>query len=160
MEILASHGNKITKARHNDLETLVRTYAAMANRKLQGRVAFPLPTGYGKTTSIVAFLARAADMSMLGREKDASFSIAITAFKVEELCNLYGALQEAMERLGVEDPSQYISLSHSYKYRNGETGANLASKPATTRIDSNGTEILDTLRPILLLTHNKVLPAA
>ena len=156
MEILAGHGNTITKARHNDLETLIRTYAAMANRKLQGRVAFPLPTGYGKTTSIIALLARAADMNMLGREKDASFTIAITAFKVEELCNLYGAILQAMERLGVKNPSKYISLCHSYKYKNGQTGVNLASRPATTMIDAEGKEVPDMGRPILLISHNKV----
>lgn len=164
--ILEEHGNTVTPQRTQDLRKVITTYCAMANRKIQGRIAFPLPTGYGKTTSIVAFLARASSMGMLGfKERHVEFSIAITAFKVSELCNLKRSLVDA----GV--PEELICLHHSYRYNEdyldtdgNSTKTGYAPLPATYKVDpetgapmkdSDGKPLVDTRRPILLLTHNK-----
>ena len=164
--MLEGYGNVITPQRLDELRKLVISYSAMANGKLYGRIAFPLPTGYGKTLSIIAFLSRAVRMQMLGFiERYGQFSIAITAFKVGELCSLYRALLDA----GV--PKYLISLCHSYKHSEecidsdgNVTKDGYAAEPATyvidpetgkPKLDENKKPIVDTSRPILLLTHNK-----
>ena len=103
---------------------------------------------------------------MLGfNQKHKEFSIAITAFKVGELCSLYRALLDA----GV--PEHMISLCHSYKhseehidYHGNVTKDGYAAESATYIIDPETTKpklgenkkpIVDTNKPILLLTHNK-----
>ncbi len=160
VRLLNEHDNEVSPQRLRDLKMLIRTYSAMANRKIQGRIAFPLPTGYGKTTSIIAFLARASRMGMIGHnERHSCFSVAITAFKVDELCDLY----EALLHYGVDE--SLISLCHSYKFREDKIGeAGYAKLPATYKVDpstglpmvdSTGKPIVDADRPILLLTHNK-----
>ena len=146
IETLHSYGNVTSESQEQALYTLLHTYAALAQGKIAGRLAAPLPTGLGKTTSISAFLGRAYSMGMLGRQKG-NFTVAIAASKVDQLCDLHEALVAA----GI--PEKLISLIHSYTYNpdierdaDDRLPKGYAALPATP--DKN--------RPILLLSHNKI----
>ena len=143
---LQEFGNEPSEKHRKALRDLLCTYAGMSSGETKGRIAFPLATGLGKTTSIVCFLAAAYELGMLK-----NISPVVATSKVEQLCDLKRQLLD----MGI--PEADISLVHSYQYDSslvesestGETclPTGFASLPATE----------DTNSPILLVTHNKIM---
>ena len=121
---------------------LVGLMTEMAQGKIEGRHAFGLPTGYGKTSAIIAWV---STLFGEGGPKH-NLSISVAASKVEALCELHRELVSA----GV--PDELIGLVHSYKgmddWKPGmsipEGHASIAATPANED------------RPIVLVTHNKI----
>ncbi|MFT5727895.1 MAG: hypothetical protein ACI8PB_002040 [Desulforhopalus sp.] len=146
IKVIRGYGNITSESQEEALYTLLHSYAALANGKITGRIAVPLPTGLGKTTSISSFLGRAYQMGILGKQKG-NFTVAVAASKVDQLCDLH----EALIKAGI--PENYISLVHSYSYNpevqrdaDGQLPKGYAALPASD----------DKQRPIMLLSHNKV----
>ncbi|MCB1804832.1 MAG: hypothetical protein KDK04_06165 [Candidatus Competibacteraceae bacterium] len=127
------------------LYELIKLYTDLAYGLKTGRYGFGLPTGMGKTSSIIAF---AAELHHQGRD-DIGFAVA--ASKVEALC----ALKRDLIESGV--PASKIGLLHSYRYdevvthQSREANAPLpdgyASEPAT---DDNSS------RQFMLVSHNRI----
>lgn len=118
------------------LSALLTSMTEMAQGKLQGRYAFGLPTGTGKTLSIIAWL---RTLSTTGHDH---ISVAVSAAKVEALCELKRDLIAA----GV--PEEKIALIHSYKYAPGIhqlEGDGYASEPSS-----------EADRQIVLVTHQRI----
>jgi hypothetical protein len=112
------------------------TFLAFGIKK--GRFAFPLPTGMGKTQSIVAWC------SALHRLGYKDVSVAVAAGKVEALAQL----KRDLIANGV--PAESIGLIHSFKHDaaiTGELPPGYASEPSTADNDD---------RPIMLVTHNRI----
>ena len=137
IEQLESYGNVVSTKQQEALYELLGRYTKITQKLSQGRYAFPLSTGLGKTQSVVAWIAAVHE---LGLEH---VSVAVCQSKVEALCTLKRDLIDA----GV--PAEKIGLLHTYKHdpvKAGEKG--FASLPST---DENDT------RPYLLCTHNRVM---
>jgi hypothetical protein len=99
---LEKYGNILSVDHKTALMALVGLMTKMAQHKLNGRFAFGLPTGLGKSTAIIAFAAA------LAARKIDHVSIAVACSKVEALCQM----KRDMIALGVE-PAR-IGLIHSY----------------------------------------------
>jgi hypothetical protein len=142
---LEQYGNVLSSKQKQALIDILKTYAEICAGSMNGRFAFALPTGMGKTQSIVAFIAA---LNELGHDH---ISIAVCASKVEALCDL----KRALEKEGV--PSEKIGLVHSYKYDEREADRYLdwkrempqgyASLPMTHDNED---------RQFLLVTHQRV----
>jgi hypothetical protein len=112
------------------------TFLAFGIKK--GRYAFPLPTGMGKTQSIVAWCAA------LHERGYRDVSVAVSAGKVEALAQL----KRDFIANGV--PPESIGLIHSFKHDaalTGELPPGYASEPSTADNDD---------RPIMLVTHSRI----
>ena len=150
---LEGFGNRLTEQHRQALRRMLETYSAMACGETTGRFAFDLPTGCGKTQSVIAWCQAV-------HETRAAHSAVIAASKVEELCDI----KRKLIAKGV--PEERIGLIHSKSYdpdlarewqrtRNpsvlkqpGRSGIiDYASLPKTT--DNEG-------RPFLLVTHSRV----
>ena len=142
---LEKYGNVLTPGQEDVLLGTLRAYTDMAQGKIQGRYAIPLPTGFGKTQSITSWIYQLYKSGI----KDTS--VAICATKVEELCSIKRQLLDE----GV--PDYYVGLYHSYKYNREKAEAfidkgeplpqGFASLPATDRPQR---------KQILLVTHQRV----
>lgn len=146
MNDLRRFGNDPSDEQWVTLSKLLSCYTGIAFKQVSGRWAFPLPTGMGKTRSIVAWLWA---VNKLGLN---DISVIITASKVEALCRLKRDLLES----GVAE--QKIGLVHSYKhdpemadaFRKGkreELASGYASEETTEDFEA---------RPFLLLTHQRI----
>ncbi|WP_419174246.1 bifunctional DNA primase/polymerase [Desulfosediminicola sp.] len=135
VHMLHDYGNQISEGQKRVLASLMLLYAGLAQGLLAGRIAAPLPTGFGKTTSIVALLKTAEKKKMLGNN---GFTVAVAAARVQQTIDIYEELLKA----GVA--KELISMIHHDEN---------ATHPAT--IGQDGAFITD--RPILLATHNKVI---
>jgi hypothetical protein len=124
---LTGYGNKPNADHQQALLALVQAMTDMAEGRLQGRYAFGLPTGMGKTLSIISWLSA---VNTLGRS---DISAAVAASKVEALCQL----KRDLIRAGI--PAEKIGLLHSHHD---------ASEPATADNDD---------RPIMLVTHSRIM---
>jgi len=108
---------------------------SMARGKLRGRWAFGLPTGMGKTSAIIAWIATLAALKL------DHISVAVSASKVEALCQL----KRDLIKQGVAE--KRIGLLHSYRYSpRMNPGDGWASEPSTEDSD----------RQIMLVTHSRV----
>jgi hypothetical protein len=142
---LQSYGTILGKEQKEALWELVCAYTWMAQGRLKGRCAYPLPTGAGKTQSIVAWIAR---LNELGKDH---IGVAVGQYKVEALCSLKRDLMDA----GV--PEDRIGLIHSYQYDEEkakaflEEGEELPPGYASLPCTDHHTE-----RQFLLVTHNRV----
>lgn len=137
MNNLMSYGNTPNQAHCDALYALLRTMTEMSQGKCNGRYAFGLPTGMGKTQSIIAWIVA---LYKLGNDYT---SVSISASKVEALCDIKRSLMS----LGV--PEEMIGLLHSYQYdpdMKGNIKEGYASLPSTG----------DDERQIMLVTHNRV----
>lgn len=138
---LKRYRNSLSEDHGDALYALLETYTRMAQGQLQGRYAVGLPTGLGKTSSVIAW---ATAVHRLGLD---DISLAVSASKVEALCEL----KRDLIRHGI--PEEKIGLLHSYWYapkklKAGEMiPAGYASEPATDANDS---------RPFMLVTHNRI----
>jgi len=136
---LEAFGNDLGELHRDALVSLVGGFTLLAFGIMKGRYAYPLPTGMGKTQSIVAWCAALEELGY----KDVS--VAIAASKVEALCQL----KRDLIRNGV--PPESIGLIHSYRFDSslkGELLDGYASEPSTEDNDD---------RPIMLVTHNRTL---
>lgn len=139
--MLEGFGNSLNDAHEIALHALVESMTDMAQGKLQGRYTFGLPTGMGKTRAIIAWVSALHALGM-----DRQYSLAVSASKVEALCQLKRDLVSE----GV--PAEKIGLLHSYRHNPSlPVGPvmveGFASEPSTEANDE---------RPILLVTHNRI----
>lgn len=139
---LESYGNTLSEDHRVALYELLSRYTQMIQGELEGRVAYGIDTGMGKTESIVA-LASAINQLNLDH-----VSVLVCQSKVEGLC----ALKRKMMALGV--PEDKIGLIHSYDHdpailsEHGKpTEGNFASLPATP---------IGEQRQFQLVTHSRV----
>lgn len=98
--LLEERGNILSRPHKESLEQLMRLFSGYAAGTTRGRVAFPLPTGMGKTTGVVAFIAA---MHRLGYR----VPVAVAASRVQALI----ALRQELLGLGV--PDKDIGIAHS-----------------------------------------------
>jgi hypothetical protein len=124
---LTSFGNVLSGPHKDGLMEVVGWFTQLAYGQKKGRYAFPLDCGLGKTQSVVAWCAA---LHQLGRK---DLSIAVAAFRVEQLCDI----KRDLILNGV--PAESIGLLHSLKD---------ASEPCTPGGEG---------RQILLITHARVL---
>lgn len=134
---LEGYGNRPSVPHQLALRSLLQTFTDYATRTRSGRYAFGLPTGTGKTLAVISWI---TSVVLRGHEQ---IGVAVSACKVEALCQIKRALIEA----GV--PEDRIGLIHSYacdhiKVEAGEEG--YASEPSTGDDD----------RQIMLITHSRV----
>ena len=124
---LQKHGNQLHDNHKAALKALLGSMTAMATGDLQGRWAFGLQTGIGKTTCTISWLAALAKLGFAGR-----VTVAVASNEAEALCEIVDALKELKVDLGL------VGLLHRVP---------TARYPATpAAID----------RPILLLCHTRV----
>jgi hypothetical protein len=151
MDILTTHGNNPGTEQREVLLYLLLLYFKMATGSLDEddrRVVAALPTGYGKTTSIVAFITALHEFGI------EDLSVTVAASKVEALAELK---RELIKSAG-ESVLAKIGLLHSYKFDPAEAerarkhGLPLpdgyASEPATWENPSD--------RQFLLVTHARI----
>jgi hypothetical protein len=144
---LREFGNDPGPKQIKALSKVIETYTDISSGHITGRYAFPLPTGTGKTRSIIAWLSAVNDLGL------DSLSVTVCASKVEALCDL----KRALEKEGI--PSGKIGLIHSYKYNKRVAEDYLhydrVLSPGHASEDSDRTEDIDQ-KQILLLTHQRV----
>lgn len=97
---LEGHGNVLSDMHRAALCELLDTFTGYCAGTLQGRVAFPLPTGMGKTSAVVAFLAALHRLGYM-------VPVSVAASKVEALCTLKRDL------LAHGIPEDLIGLKHA-----------------------------------------------
>ena len=150
---LEGFGNRLNEQHRQALRRMLETYSSMACGETTGRFAFDLPTGCGKTQSVIAWCQAV-------HETQSGHSVVIAASKVEELCDIKGKLIDK----GL--PEESIGLIHSKEYdpdraeewkktrdpsvlkpRGGPGAVEYASLPKTT--DNQD-------RPFLLVTHSRM----
>ncbi len=135
---LIGFGNTLSTPHAHALRALVESMTKMAAGELQGRYAFGLGTGLGKTSAIIAWLTAVEELGLTG------ISAAVCASKVEALCQL----KRDLIKNGV--PAEKIGLLHTYRHdssapKDARVLPNgYASEPSTDNNDS---------RPIMLITH-------
>lgn len=148
LSFLKKFGNELGPKQIEALSRLVETYTDISSGRIMGRYAFPLPTGTGKTRSIIAWL------SALNELKLAHISVAVCASKVEALCELKRALNKEggipLKKVGLIHSYEYNKLrAEDYLYSDRELPAGYASEPSDLP-----EEIAK--KQILLLTHQRV----
>jgi hypothetical protein len=119
---LSRFGNQLGEEHRTALMELVGGFTFLAFGLKKGRYAYSLPTGMGKTQSIVAWCAALHELGY------SDVSVAVAAGKVEALCQL----KRDLIVNGV--PPEAIGLIHSYEYQAGLTGElpnGYASEPPT-----------------------------
>jgi hypothetical protein len=126
-DILQGNSNVLSPEHAAALFALVALFTKSAQHKLPGRWAFGLPTGMGKTSAIVAWC------STLVRQGLDHISVAVSASKIEALCEL----KRQMIAHGV--PAERIGLLYA------ESGR--YSEPRTEDNDD---------RQIMLIAHARV----
>ncbi|WP_428661388.1 hypothetical protein [Reyranella sp.] len=99
--LLQDNGNVLSEEHQTALYALCGLFTKSAQHKLTGRWAFGLPTGMGKTSAIVAWCA-----TLVAQGHD-HISVAVSASKVEALCDL----KRALIRQGV--PEERIGLLYA-----------------------------------------------
>jgi hypothetical protein len=127
IESLERFGNTLSIKHKTALYILCDSFTRVATNQLQGRWAFGLPTGTGKTRAIIEW-ATAVHMH------NAPFSLAVSASKIEALCTL----KQDMIDNGI--PEEKIGLL----YHADKTG--LKFKPTAENDD----------RQFMLITHQRI----
>lgn len=132
-------GQVLSNDHKKALAALMISMTEMAQGRLSGRNAFGLPTGTGKTLSIVAWLSTLIELG------HSNISVAVSASKVEALCELKRDLIKA----GI--PGDTIALIHSYKHDLSKV------HPDGTLHDGYASEPCDNAdRQIVLVTHQRI----
>jgi hypothetical protein len=140
MEILRRYDNRPQEEQRRTLKALVQMFSEMASGVTTGRYPWPISTGAGKTTAIVAWIVTLERLHIEG------VSFAIAASMVEALCRL----KRELVTYGV--PAEKVGLLHAKQYNAGRPDEwraydEYASLPAT---DANHT------RPYMLVTQQRV----
>ncbi len=147
LQILEETRNVPGTKQQEALLALLRLYLRLSLGLDRGRFAFPLPTGYGKTSSIVAWCAAIHQLGV----KD--FSVAVAASKVEDLCRL----KRELIRVGGEGMEAKVGLIHSYEFDPQEIEeARLADRPLKDGFASEPRTDDNEGRQFVLVTHNRV----
>lgn len=138
MADLTKWGNRPSEGHSKALALLVQDFTAMARGELQGRWAYGLPTGSGKSAAVVAWIAA---VSKDPEAKD--ISVAVAASKIEALCEM----KRSLIAHGVN--ADAIALIHSFKHdperaRKGLAG--YATEPSDKGMD----------RRFVLVSHSRV----
>lgn len=97
---LTAHGNVLSDLHRAALLELVDTMSGYVTGRKEGRKAFPLPTGTGKTSAVVAFLAALHRLGYM-------VPVSVAASQVEALCTM----KRDLVSHGV--PESLIGLKHS-----------------------------------------------
>ncbi len=124
---LERFGNQLHANHKAALNALLGAMTDMATGNLQGRYAFGIQTGLGKTTCTISWLAALAKLELAGR-----VTVAVASNEAEALCEIIDALKELGVDMGV------VGLLH---------------RVATARYPATPAAID---RPILLLCHARV----
>lgn len=130
---LRRHGNQLSQSHAAALREVTRLFTALARGERTGRFVLDLPTGLGKTTSVVCWA-----KAMV--EAEAGASLAICASRVEEICDVFVNLTSGEAAV----PPERVGLWHS----KGD-----APLPPTFGANDHHRYAE---RPILLLTHERV----
>ena len=135
--LLEGFGNTLNQQHGDALYALVDSMTKMASGDMQGRYAFGMGTGLGKTTAIIAWLAAVEELKVEG------ISIAVAASQVEALCRLSRAFQDA----GISE--EKIGLLHSkpFNKEKAQFDSDYASLPSTDHNER---------RPYLLVTQQRI----
>lgn len=115
MDRLRHFGNRPSRDQEQALAQILVAYAQLAKGGKTGRLAFPLQTGLGKTTSIMAFALASHQLGM-------NITMAVAASQVEQLCDLKRGLID----IGI--PADMIALVHTYKYSKSITQEHFAGE--------------------------------
>ncbi len=147
LDNLHNYGNTLSVDQRQVLKSLLKTYTDIASGNKQGRYAFGIPTGGGKSQSIVAWITALA-------MHNSDISVAVSASKVEALCDLKRDIEENLNRIGA---SISVGILHSYKYDkekaegylkgDAELPSGYASEPCSDTFED---------KQILLCTHAKI----
>lgn len=148
LTLLQGYGNDPGAEQCSALLQVLYTYTSMAMGTLEGRFAFPLATGLGKTQSIVAWLSTVYGLG------HTHVSLSVCASKVEALCDL----KRDLVANGI--PESKIGLLHSYrfdprvasKYLQGELSELPLDHASAPSIEASEAEAYQ----FLLVTHNRV----
>lgn len=97
---LTSMGNQVGNNHAAALYELLDTFATHCTGETQGRLAFGLPTGIGKTSAVLAFLVALYELGH-------AVPVSVAASRVSALCDL----KKKLEAAGV--PGRLIGLKHS-----------------------------------------------
>lgn len=137
LERLGQFGNRPSVRHQAAMAALAHRLASMAFGLRPGRIAFPLPTGMGKTQAVVAFVAAICELGLIGQ-----LSVTIAAQRAEALSDIVRDL------IAHGVPSHLIGLKHKVKPSGTPDSGVL---PATGDYDN---------RPFLLVTHQGVMTAS
>lgn len=136
---LKSYGNCLSAYHVSSLGFLQEELSRLTFGLKRGRYAYPLPTGMGKTQSVVGFC------TALVQEGFDDRSVVVSATKVEALAGI----KRDLIANGV--PEERIGLIHSYRHDpshpRGALPEGYASEPATDENEE---------RQIMLVTHNRI----
>jgi hypothetical protein len=159
--ILETHGTTLGKAQFDILKHLVILYfKIMTGRSLgvESRVVAPLPTGYGKTSSIVATIValhRAQEDPAHPAHKEAwQASLGVSAWRIESLAELKRELVNQcgpgiLPKLGLIHSYQFSQEKLELAKRTGQPlPAGFVSEPAILAEPQS--------KPFMLLSHNKI----
>lgn len=139
---LQSYGNTLSKNHKVALFELIVHYGLLIDGSRQGRLAFGIDTGMGKTESIVAIVAAIHRLNLV------DVSVLVCQGKVEGLCEL----KRKLVRMGV--PESSIGLIHSYAYDPAKVDDK--GKPSEDGFASMPSTPLDEHRQFQLVTHSRV----
>ena len=133
-----SHGQVWSERHAQAIRELHQSYALTALGLTQGRMAWPLAVGTGKTESVVAFVVAQYERSLRGLPP---LTLLVCMERVSQLSDLYRAIRDA----GV--PESFVALYHRKSEAEVETEKLVA--PAS----------LDAISgfPVLLATHSLML---
>ncbi|MET0116506.1 MAG: DEAD/DEAH box helicase family protein [Sedimenticola sp.] len=138
--ILNKYNNHLSHDHQRGVLVLADTYADFLISGRSGRIAVPLPTGTGKTSTIIGLIQA---LEELGLER----SMLVCAEKVEALCELKRTLVEYGVREGK------IGLLHSFQhdpnFNRESPNPGTASEPSNTDVEADGC-------PYLLATHQRI----
>jgi hypothetical protein len=127
---LENFGNKLSIPHRKALYALVESFTDMATGKLQGRLAFPIPTGCGKTRAIIEWSAAVSKLKL-------PYSMVVSASRIEALCTM----KRDMIKAGV--PADQIGLI----YTPSKAAEKSYSEPLTTDNEN---------KPFLLCSHQLI----
>jgi len=150
---LRQFGNEPAFAQQSVLRAILASFTmAVENRRAGKRIVHPTPTGAGKTTAVVCWVAALHELGRLGE-----ISLAVSCSHVEALCGL----KRELISMGV--PPEKIGLLHSYGYKKanaellmaGEVlnSGDWASEPSTP---NRSDPLQNSERPVLLISHNRI----
>jgi hypothetical protein len=138
---LEKYGNHPGENQLNTLGDVLTVYSLTATGSIKGRQVLPLPTGFGKTLSIVAWITA---LHKLGID---NVSVVVGAYKVEALCDIKRSLIDH----GV--PEKKIGLIHSYEHHPYPVESPDQLPPGRASLPSTGN---NHQRQVVLMTHNRV----
>src|ERR1700704_3462013 len=150
---LEGFGSRLNDKHRRALDRMMEIYSSMACGEITGRFAFDLPTGCGKTQSVIAWCQAV-------HETQSGHSVVIATSKVEELCDI----KRKLIAKGV--PRESIGLIHSKKYDRDRAEEWLLKRdPSALKVTgTSGPSEYASLskttdnetRPFLLVTHSRV----